>query len=92
MQLKRESINLDSSTNGTWNFCIYDKNPESIEKVENILRSMETLSSVGGIQETWEDYCDKCPCYEDGYGSGFWIPIYMVQEFKDAWKKAKANV
>lgn len=91
MKLQRESIKLGSEYNGKWQFCIYDKNPEAIELVEEILCGMETGASVGGKTEHWHDYCDLCPCYEDGYGSGFWIPVDMVPDFKAAFKLAKAK-
>ena len=50
---------------------------------------METGASVGGEVMTWENYCDGCPCYSDGFGSGFWIDIEDVPAFKASWKIAK---
>lgn len=43
-------------------------------------------------RENLGDYCDQCPCYDDGYGSGFWIPVEDVPAFKEAYKAAKKAV
>lgn len=92
MKLQRESIKLGSEYRGKWNFCIYDNNPEELERVEEILCEMETGAARGdGHIYTWSDYCDHCPCYEDGFGSGFWIEIEDVPAFKAAFKIAKAK-
>ena len=54
------------------------------------LREMETGAVRGdGLVLTWDNYCDGCPCYNDGFGSGFWIEISEVEAFKAAWKIAK---
>ena len=51
---------------------------------------METGAVRGdGLVLTWDNYCDGCPCYNDGFGSGFWIEISEVEAFKAAWKIAK---
>lgn len=93
MKLVRESIKLGSEYNGKWHFIIRGNDAALLEKVEDILSSMTSDfgSNHNGVfyQEKWEEYCDGCPCYEDGYSSGYWIPVDMVPEFKDAWKKAK---
>ncbi|AIX12231.1 DUF5417 domain-containing protein [Citrobacter phage Moon] len=91
MKLQRQSIKLGSGYRGKWNFCILDNNPEEIERVEEILCGMDTGFSVGGEAKTWNDYCDNCPCYEDGFGSGFWIDVEDVPAFKAAFKLAKAK-
>lgn len=91
MQLKRESINLGSEYRGKWNFCIYDTNPGELERVEQALCAMATGFSIGSKAVLWADHCDQCPCYEDGYGSGFWIHVEDVPSFKAAFKLAKAK-
>ena len=91
MKLQRQSIKLGSGYRGKWNFCILDNNPEEIERVEEILCGMDTGFSVGGEAKTWNDYCDNCPCYEDGFGSGFWIDVEDVPDFKAAFKLAKKD-
>lgn len=88
MKLKRESIKLDGYHGEKWYFCIYDDNENKLEDVETRLCAMETPNTAE--HDTWLDYCDQCPCYLDGYGSGFWIPIELVEEFKKAWKIAKS--
>lgn len=93
MKLVRESIKLGSEYNGKWHFIIRGNDAVLLEKVEDALSAM--TSDFGArpdgtfYHEKWEEYCDGCPCYEDGYSSGYWIPVDMVPEFKDAWKKAK---
>ena len=86
MKLVREAIkDNESQCHGNKHlFTIYDNNPELLEKVENAIRDMEDR-----FGDKWEDYCDCCPCYDDGYGSGFWIPIDMIEDFKKSWKIAK---
>lgn len=91
MKLQRESIKLGSEYRGKWQFCIYDNNAEELERVEEVLCQMEAPFTMGGETVYWNDYCDNCPCYEDGYGSGFWIPVEDVEEFKKAFKLAKAK-
>ena len=62
----------------------------AIEAAEDRLREMETGAVRGdGLVLTWDNYCDGCPCYNDGFGSGFWIEISEVEAFKAAWKIAK---
>nr|CAK6597358.1 unknown function [Klebsiella phage vB_Kpn_K2064PH2] len=92
MKLQRESINLGSEYNGKWNFVIMDSDADKIEAVEEALCEMATGFSVGGEEKTWGDYCDQCPCYDDGYGSGFWIPVEDVPAFKEAYKAAKKSI
>lgn len=89
MKLVREAIKLGNEYNGKWYFIIYDDNAEKLEKVEDALRAMETGASVGGKVMTWENYRDGCPCYNDGFGSGFWVDVEDVPAFKAAWKIAK---
>ncbi|QPI13870.1 hypothetical protein MYO4S_00114 [Serratia phage 4S] len=89
MKLQRQSIKLGSEYRGKWNFVICDKNPEELERVEEILCAMGTNFSIGGEELLWSDYCDHCPCYEDGYGSGFWIHVEDAPAFKEAFKIAK---
>lgn len=91
MKLQRNSIKLGNEYNGKWNFVIMDKNAEVLEAVEDALCEMSTNFTVGGEDKTWGDYCDFCPCYEDGYGSGFWIDVEDVPAFKEAFKIAKAK-
>lgn len=91
MKLQRESINLGSEYRGKWLFYIHDKNPEELERVEDILCTMDTGFSIGGKEKTWHDYCDLCPLYEEGMGSGFMIDIDDVPAFKAAFKLAKAK-
>lgn len=88
MKLKRESIK-DSEVKGKWYFCIYDKNPEALEAAEDRLAAVLCDHSINNVQMTWGDYCDFCPSYEDGFGSGFWIDIDDVEEFKQAWRSVK---
>lgn len=90
MKLQRNPLN-DSERRGTWYFTIEGKNAEAIETAENNLRAMECSFTLGGESVTWDKFCDGCPCFEDGFGSGFWIRIEDVEEFKAAWKKAKAK-
>ena len=92
MKLQRESINLGSEYNGKLNFVIMDSDSDKIKAVEEALCEMATGFSVGGEEKTWGDYCDQCPCYDDGYGSGFWIPVEDVPAFKEAYKAAKKAV
>lgn len=90
MKLQRNSINFGSEYNGKWHFIIEGKDPEAIEAAEDRLCKMETGYIRGdGLVLTWKTYCDGCPCYDDGYGSGFWVPVEEVEAFKAAWKIAK---
>ena len=90
MKLKRQAVKLGNEYNGKWYFIIESNNAELLEAAEDRLCSMETGSVRGdGYVFTWEDYCDGCPCYDDGFGSGFWIEIEDVPAFKAAWKIAK---
>lgn len=81
MRLERgttRDIDTDSRLRGnTWLFYIHDDNAEKLEAVEDILR------------KEWDDECDGCPCYEDGFGSGFWVDIYDVPKFKKDFKAAQ---
>lgn len=38
------------------------------------------------------DYCDTCPCYEDGYSCGWWVDIDDTAAFKEAYKSLKGEV
>lgn len=71
MKLQREPINLGSEYNGKLNLVIMDSDADNIEAVEEALCEIATGFSVGGEEKTCGDYCDQCPCYDDGYGSGF---------------------
>lgn len=88
MKLNRNKME-DSSKRGTVHFTIEDKNPARIEAAENALCDMECPFRIGGESITWGKYCDDCPCFEDGFGSGFWISIEDVEAFIAAWKIAK---
>lgn len=94
MKLVRESIKLGTEYNGKWWFTIDGNNADELEAAQDRLSSMETGSHVvradGSLKaERWNDYCDGCPCYEDGHSAGYWIPVDMVDSFKAAWKIAK---
>lgn len=94
MKLVRESIKLGTEYNGKWWFTIEHDDAEELEAIQYKLSSMETGSHVvnkdGSLKaERWNDYCDGCPCYEDGFSAGYWIPVDMVDRFKADWKKAK---
>lgn len=88
MKLNRNKMN-DSSMRGKVHFTIEDKNAARIEAAEDALCAMECPFRIGGETVIWGDYCDGCPCYEDGFGSGFWIATEDVEAFIAAWKIAK---
>lgn len=88
MKLNRNKMD-DSSFRGKVHFTIEGKDSARIEAAEETLCAMECPFRIGGETITWGDYCDNCPCYEDGYGSGFWIATEDVEAFKAAWKIAK---
>ena len=88
MKLNRNKMD-DSSMRGKVHFTIEDKNPARIEAAEDALSAMECPFRIGGESVKWGDYCDNCPCYEDGFGSGFWIATEDVEDFKAAWKIVK---
>lgn len=91
MKLKRNKKD-DSSRRGWTHFTIEDKNPTRIEAAENALREKQCPFTIGGEIVTWDNYCDGCPCYEDGYGSGFWILNDDVESFIAEWKIVKGSV
>ena len=53
MKLQRQSIKLGSEYRGKWNFCICDKNPEELERVEEVLCQMEAPFTMGGVSACW---------------------------------------
>ena len=50
------------------------------------LEAMDEILTLAG----WEN--DSCPCYEDGFGCGYWIDISEVACFKAAYKAAKTGL
>ena len=50
------------------------------------LEAMDEILTLAG----WEN--DTCPCYEDGFGCGYWIDISEVACFKAAYKAAKTGL
>ncbi|HDS4345642.1 TPA: DUF5417 domain-containing protein [Enterobacter hormaechei subsp. steigerwaltii] len=50
------------------------------------LEAMDEILELAG----WEN--DTCPCYEDGFGCGYWIDLSEVDCFKAAYKAAKAGL
>lgn len=50
------------------------------------LEAMDEILTLAG----WEN--DSCPCYEDGFGCGYWIDISEVDFFKAAYKAAKTGL
>lgn len=48
MKLQRQSIKLGSEYRGKWNFCICDKNPEELERVEE-----STVPNGSSIHYGW---------------------------------------
>lgn len=50
------------------------------------LEAMDQILELAG----WKN--DDCPCYDDGFGCGYWIDIFEVDCFKAAYKAAKAGV
>lgn len=76
-----------------WLFYIHDNDPERLEAVENYMDNKES----GDLTETrtphtWGDDSDHCPCYEDGFGSGYWIDIESVSLFKEHFKEARKTI
>lgn len=51
-----------------------------------VLEAMDNMLTAAG----WDN--DTCPCYDDGFGCGWWIDIEEVGKFKAAYKEAKAGV
>ncbi|EKQ7213297.1 DUF5417 domain-containing protein [Citrobacter meridianamericanus] len=51
-----------------------------------ILEAMDNMITAAG----WSN--DGCPCYDDGFGCGWWIDLSEVDQFKAAYKEAKAGV
>lgn len=51
-----------------------------------ILEAMDDMLTAAG----WSN--DGCPCYDDGFGCGWWIDLSDVDQFKAAYKEAKAGV
>ncbi|MDC8910524.1 DUF5417 domain-containing protein [Citrobacter freundii] len=50
------------------------------------LEAMDDMLTAAG----WSN--DGCPCYDDGFGCGWWIDLSEVDQFKAAYKEAKAGV
>lgn len=50
------------------------------------LEAMDDMLTAAG----WSH--DGCPCYDDGFGCGWWIDLSDVDQFKAAYKEAKAGV
>lgn len=50
------------------------------------LEAMDDMLTAAG----WSN--DGCPCYDDGFGCGWWIDLSDVDQFKAAYKEAKAGV
>lgn len=50
------------------------------------LEAMDNMLTAAG----WNN--DGCPCYDDGFGCGWWIDLSEVDQFKVAYKEAKAGV
>ena len=50
------------------------------------LAAMDDLMVEAGHQH------DRCPCYADGWGCGYWVDISDVAAFKEAYKSAKRHV
>lgn len=44
------------------------------------------------LETEFADYCDTCPCYEDGYSCGWWVDIDDTAAFKEAYKSLKGEV
>lgn len=51
-----------------------------------VLEAMDEMLVKAG----WEN--DGCPCYDDGFGCGWWIDLSDIADFKAAYKEAKAGV
>lgn len=51
-----------------------------------VLEAMDEMLEKAG----WEN--DGCPCYDDGFGCGWWIDLSEIADFKAAYKEAKAGV
>lgn len=92
MKLQRESVNLGSEYRGQWSFSIREKNPATLEAVENELNKIEIGIRGDGRIITWRDYCDLCPLYDEGISSGYMIPVEMVDQFKADFKKVKKEI
>ncbi|QLV95586.1 DUF5417 domain-containing protein (plasmid) [Citrobacter freundii] len=60
-------------------FTIENAPAPTLEAMDNM------LTAVG-----WNN--DGCPCYDDGFGCGWWIDLSEVDQFKAAYKEAKAGV
>ena len=51
-----------------------------------MLEAMDELLEKAG----WEN--DSCPCYDDGFGCGWWIDVEEVASFKADYKRLKGEV
>lgn len=60
-------------------FIIENAGAAELEAIEDML-----------VEAGWES--DGCPCYEDGFTSGFHIDIDEVDAFKEAYKEAKKGL
>lgn len=88
MKLRQNPVK-DSSRRGCHYFTIENAEPGRLERVEEALCATECSFSIGGDGALWGDFCDGCPCYNDGFSSGFWIKVEHVEEFKAAYKSVK---
>ena len=95
MRLQRNSIKDEGiQYHGTWYFTIEgtEEQGEQVERIEIALSETKLTSYyfANNMQyKIWGHFCDGCPVYSDGYSSGYWIPVQLVDEFKAAWKIAK---
>ena len=69
-----------------------EKDMATLEAVEDALRAIETGVMGDGKITTWEDVCDTCPVYDEGYSSGFWVELADIEQFKADYKTAKKSV
>lgn len=75
----RNDLSRNHHFGQTHYFIIENAAPAELEAVENL------LTAAG-----WDN--DGCPCYDDGYGCGYWIDIGEVDQFKADYKAAKKGV
>lgn len=70
------------------NFSIFDATLTESDDAERILSAMEELLAAKG----WEDECDNCPLYEEGYSCGYYVACDEVENFKASYKEAKKEL